>query len=231
MAAAPRLPPGSRAFGNRMKGLLAFVASVPSRAALPAGVPTRSGSRGVGGFTRHPCPEGQLQLVLLPPDRYPGSPWQPAAMGGNPPLDEISPEAEGACSHRVATAHPPNLRYWRSPPQPPGRVSSRGRMIGLLANHGLRGHPPARARTASYPVLVHPLAGLLHTAFRPRLATTPLCFANPSPPSGWVADFHLQAVQHARHTERIEGLLALDGRADARPESRSGDIVISGMPE
>jgi hypothetical protein len=29
---------------------------------------------------------------------------------------------------------------------------------------------------------------------------TPLRFANPSPPSGWVEDFHLQAVDHARHT-------------------------------
>jgi transposase-like protein len=38
-----------------------------------------------------------------------------------------------------------------------------------------------------------------------------LCFANPSPPSGWVEDFHLQAVEHARHTNRIEGLLAFDG--------------------
>ncbi|MBA2400450.1 MAG: hypothetical protein H0V72_17440 [Bradyrhizobium sp.] len=27
-------------------------------------------------------------------------------------------------------------------------------------------------------------------------------FANPSPPSGWVKDFHLQAVDHARHTKR-----------------------------
>ena len=34
------------------------------------------------------------------------------------------------------------------------------------------------------------------------LATTPLRFANPSPPSGWMEDFHLQAVDHARHTEK-----------------------------
>ena len=27
----------------------------------------------------------------------------------------------------------------------------------------------------------------------------PLRFTNPSPPSGWVKDFHLQAVGHARH--------------------------------
>jgi hypothetical protein len=30
---------------------------------------------------------------------------------------------------------------------------------------------------------------------------TPLGFADPSPPSGWVEDFHLQAVVHARHTK------------------------------
>jgi hypothetical protein len=29
-----------------------------------------------------------------------------------------------------------------------------------------------------------------------------LRFANPSPPSGWIEDFHLQAVDHARHTEK-----------------------------
>ena len=37
---------------------------------------------------------------------------------------------------------------------------------------------------------------------RPRLAATPLRFANPSPPSGWIEDLHLQAVSHARHTKR-----------------------------
>ena len=33
-----------------------------------------------------------------------------------------------------------------------------------------------------------------------RLAATPLRFANPSPPSGWIKDLHLQTVEHARHT-------------------------------
>src|SRR4030095_8870526 len=56
---------------------------------------------------------------------------------------------------------------------------------------------PGRPR---YPVLVHRAAALLHTVFRPRLATTPLRFANPSPSSGWIEDFHLQAVVHTRHT-------------------------------
>ena len=58
---------------------------------------------------------------------------------------------------------------------------------------------PGRPR---YPVLVHRAAALLHASFRPRLATTPLRFANPSPPSGWIEDFHLQAVDHARHTKK-----------------------------
>jgi hypothetical protein len=30
----------------------------------------------------------------------------------------------------------------------------------------------------------------------------PRRFANPSPPSGWIKDFHLQAVDHARHTKK-----------------------------
>jgi hypothetical protein len=35
-----------------------------------------------------------------------------------------------------------------------------------------------------------------------RLTATPLRFANPSPPSGWIENFHLQAVEHAWHTMR-----------------------------
>ncbi len=41
---------------------------------------------------------------------------------------------------------------------------------------------------------------MLHASFRPRLAATPLRFANTSPPSGCVGDLHPQAVEHARHT-------------------------------
>src|SRR3981081_2118983 len=43
-----------------------------------------------------------------------------------------------------------------------------------------------------YPLLVYRAAALLHASFRPRLAPTPCPFANPSPPSGWIEDFHLQ---------------------------------------
>ena len=56
--------------------------------------------------------------------------------------------------------------------------------------------------TASYPISVCQVMALLHAAFRPRLATTPLRFANTSPPSGCVEDLHLQAVKHARHTTK-----------------------------
>src|SRR6516162_6623650 len=30
----------------------------------------------------------------------------------------------------------------------------------------------------------------------------PLRITNPSPPSGWVEDFHLRAIEHARHTTK-----------------------------
>jgi hypothetical protein len=67
--------------------------------------------------------------------------------------------------------------------------------------YGLCCSLPTRPRVqASYPVLVHRHTPLLHASFRPRLATTPLRFANPSPPSGWIRDFHPQTVEHARHT-------------------------------
>jgi len=31
---------------------------------------------------------------------------------------------------------------------------------------------------------------------------SPCVIANPSPPSGWVEDFHLQATEHAQHTTK-----------------------------
>ena len=69
---------------------------------------------------------------------------------------------------------------------------------------------PGRPR---YPVLVHQAAALLRASFRPRLAAAPLRFANPSPPSGWIEDFHLQALDHARHTRK-----APPKRGDRTPE-------------
>jgi hypothetical protein len=40
-----------------------------------------------------------------------------------------------------------------------------------------------------------------------------LRFANPSPPSGWIEDFHLQAVDHARHTKK-DRLAAVSPKSD-----------------
>jgi hypothetical protein len=83
------------------------------------------------------------------------------------------------------TAHPPDL-------QPPA-----------LDGYGLRGKSSARpAWAASYPVPVRQVATLLHASFRPRLAATPLRFANTSPPSGCVGDLHPLAIEHARHTTK-----------------------------
>ena len=73
----------------------------------------------------------------------------------------------------------------------------------VFDGYGLRCHWPARPTPyASDPVLVHRLAGLLHTSFRPHLAVTPLRFAVTSSPSGCKGDFHPRAVEHARHTQK-----------------------------
>ena len=106
------------------------------------------------------------------------------------PCDDLSLVAE--TQHRspevrptAFTARPPDL-----PPRPLMAVDFA--IIGSLVRPG-RPH---------YPVLVHRAATLLHAFFRPHLAMTPLRFANPSPPSGWIKDLHLQAVDHARHTRK-----------------------------
>src|SRR6516162_1725277 len=62
--------------------------------------------------------------------------------------------------------------------------------------------PLVRPEDASYPVSVRQVTALLHTSFRRRLAETPLCFANPSPPSGWIGDSHPPAIEHAGHTTK-----------------------------
>src|ERR1700757_1151330 len=89
------------------------------------------------------------------------------------------------------------------------RCTAAGSNTSALGGYGLLLHCPLPPPpVASYPVLVHRLASLLHVSFRPRLAASvisPLRFANPSPPSGWVEDLHLQAVEHARHTHKKRG--------------------------
>src|SRR5579862_2733714 len=113
-----------------------------------------------------------------------------------PPYGGLSPVA--GTQHRplevrptAFSARPPDL-----PPRPLMAVD-----FAIISSFVRPGRPP-------YPVLVHRAANLLHAFFRPRLATTPLRFANPSPPSGWIEDFHLQAVVHTRHTESRLGATA-----------------------
>src|SRR6202790_2088544 len=104
------------------------------------------------------------------------------------PHDDLSPDLE--TQHR-----PPEVRSIAFTARPPN-LPPRSLMVVDFAIR-LSLVRPGRPR---YPVLVHKAAALLHASFRPRLATTPLRFANPSPPSGWIKDFHLQATDHARHT-------------------------------
>jgi hypothetical protein len=104
------------------------------------------------------------------------------------PCDDLSPESgtqrrSPEVRSTAFAARPPDL-----PPRPLMTVD-----FAITCSLVRPGRP-------HYPVLVHRAAALLHASFRRHLAMTPLRFANPSPPSGWIEDFHLQAVDHARHT-------------------------------
>jgi hypothetical protein len=79
---------------------------------------------------------------------------------------------------------------------------ARSTSLTLIVMDFARTRPLVQSESASYQVLVHQIAVLLHASFRPRLTATPLRFANPSPLSGWVKDFHLQIIKHAWHTGR-----------------------------
>ena len=116
-----------------------------------------------------------------------------------PPCDDISPVAE--TQHRspevrstAFAARPSDL-----PPRP------------LMVMDFAISSSLVRPGRPLYPLLVHRAAALLHASFRPRLAATPLRFANPSPPSGWIEDFHLQAVDHARRTTGYPAFAGYDG--------------------
>src|SRR5207244_4517537 len=61
---------------------------------------------------------------------------------------------------------------------------------------------------ASYPVFVHRLALLLRASFGPTVAGTPLRFANPSPPSGWVEHLHAQHTKTSLPEGRLAGMTA-----------------------
>lgn len=166
-------------------------------------------SGGASGFTLRSGAQVQFDLILLPhglheivallasssvqafdgalPSTMPSADFCDAV---RPPYGDLSPvtgtqRRPPEVRSTAFTARPPDL-----PPRPLMTVNFA--IIGSLVRLG-------RPR---YPVFVHRAAALLHAFFRPRLAATPLRFANPSPSSGWTEDFHLQAVVHTRHTKK-----------------------------
>src|ERR1039457_841038 len=78
-----------------------------------------------------------------------------------------------------------------------------GSTLRVLDGYGLRGKWPARPTLAPcirfLSINSHVCSALPSD---PASRRQPLHIANPSPPSGSVEDFHLQATEHARHTTR-----------------------------
>src|SRR6266705_5838051 len=81
------------------------------------------------------------------------------------------------------------------------RCTTAGSTLRALDGYGLR--DPLPARPALAPRIRFLFIGS-HLCFAlpsdPASRRQPLRFTNPSPPSGWVEDFHLRAIEHARHT-------------------------------
>src|SRR3954465_2371907 len=127
---------------------------------------------------------------MASPTARPTMPSADFCTGVKGPHGPLSPATETRrrppeVSSTAFTAHPPDLQ-----PQ-------------ALDGYGLRDQLSARPTwAASYPVPVRQVAALLHASFRPRLAATPLRFANTSPPSGCVGDLLPLAIEHARHTTK-----------------------------
>jgi hypothetical protein len=106
-----------------------------------------------------------------------------------PPYDDLSPESG-------TQRRPPEVRSIAFTARPPNLPPRSLMTVDFAISCSL-----VRTGRPRY-VFVHRAAALLHASFRPHLAMTPLRFANPSPPSGWIEDFHSQAVDHARHTTK-----------------------------
>ncbi len=149
--------------------------------------------------SRSPCPSilpsFRPSAKLVPPT-MPSADFCAAV---RPPCDDLSPVTETQRrSHEVR----PTAFTARSPDLPPRPLMTVDFAIGCSL---------VRPGWPHYPVLIHRAAALLRAFFRPHLAMTPLHFANPSPSSGWIEDFHLQAVGHTRHTAVIAGSQAGKG--------------------
>ena len=126
------------------------------------------------------------------------------------------PSADSCAAIRsLAVPSVPDLETAQASPGKLGRLPRHTCRIYKLGldGYGLRDPLPARpTKPASYPVSVRQVAVLLHASFRHHLAGMPLRFANPSPPSGWIEDFHFPATEHAGHTTRSRETRAISDR-------------------
>src|SRR5258708_23524138 len=99
---------------------------------------------------------------------------------GTPSPDSRTRYRSPRLSLTTFVARPPDLQHWS------------------LMDGGLRRLQSARpTSTAYYPVPIRQAATLLHASFRQRLATPPLRFANPSPPSSWMTHLHPLPDNHS----------------------------------
>ena len=103
-----------------------------------------------------------------------------------------------------------------------------------LDGYGLRDQLLARpTKPASYPVSVRQVAVLLHASFRHHLAAMPLRFANPSPPSGWIEDFHFPSYRacwahnHPREPRPISARCGLRWSCSSAPRGAGDDAGAS----
>ena len=120
----------------------------------------------------------------------------------------------------------PQFQTWNTAQASPGKLGRLPRTPAGSTNLALMDMdfaircPLVPTKPASYPVSVRQVAVLLHASFRHHLAGMPLRFANPSPPSGWIEDFHFPATEHAGHTTRSRETRAISDRGDKMVRTR-----------
>ena len=174
----------------------ASVPALPRRQASPLSVGVQDGHYRLSAAWRlrvarvyFPLPPFGPSAKLVPPTM----PSADSCVAVRPPCGDLSPESG-------TQRRPPEVRPTAFAARPPDLPPRPLMTVDFAITCSL-----VRPGRPHYPVLVHRAAALLHASFRPRLAAMPLRFANPSPPSGWIEDFHLQAVDHARHTNKRRG--------------------------
>src|ERR1700747_1261710 len=103
-----------------------------------------------------------------------------------------------------------------------------GSTLRVLDGYGLRGKWPARPTLAPCTRFLsidpHVCSRFLQTSPH---GDSPCVVANPSPPSGWAEDFHLQATEHVQHTTKSLRDSPLRGGLPARAVTK-GEVVDSG---